>query len=222
MAISKTKNYLVLNCSPSQVAISTKYESFIVPGGTPEAPGTMPLTFDEIAVVNSTSPVFKIGLLRFEPKGEAEMYDALSIVDWQDILTEQKIEDILLHPTKEDLERILAIDNIAYFERIRGVLLGLKNAGVDVSNRVDNLIEKRRIELARRQRKTSIQVVGRNHPAEQPSKEEFDSMKQQLDDMREMMARLMAEKTQVQNSDDANPADKKTAGRKGSKSKSDT
>lgn len=176
MAISKTKNYLVLNCSPSQVAISTKYESYLVPGGTPESPGTLPLTFDEIAVVNSTSPVFKIGLLRFEPKEEEEMYDALSIVGWRDILTEEKIEAILLHPTKEDLERILAIDNIAYFERIRGVLIGLKSAGVDVSNRIDNLIEKRRVELAKHQRKTAIQLVERKQPEEQPSKAEFDSI----------------------------------------------
>lgn len=220
MAISKTKNYLVLNYSPSQVAISTKYESYLVPGGTLESPGTLPLTFDEIAVVNSTSPVFKIGLLRFEPKDEEEMYDALSIVDWRDILTEEKIEDILLHPTKEDLERILAIDNIAYFERIRGVLIGLKSAGVDVSNRVDNLIEKRRIELAKHQRKTSIQLVDRKQPEEQPSKEEFDSMKKQLADMREMMAKLLSQSDTSKQ--DVAFAEKKTgkAG-KGTKQRSD-
>lgn len=220
MAISKTKNYLVLNCSPSQVAISTKYESYLVPGGTPESPGTLPLTFDEIAVVNSTSPVFKIGLLRFEPKEEEEMYDALSIVGWRDILTEEKIEAILLHPTKEDLERILAIDNIAYFERIRGVLIGLKSAGVDVSNRIDNLIEKRRVELAKHQRKTAIQLVERKQPEEQPSKAEFDSMKKQLADMKAMMEKLLAHED-AQNQD-ANAAEKKPVRtNKGTRQKSD-
>ena len=220
MAISKTKNYLVLNCSPSQVAISTKYESYLVPGGTPESPGTLPLTFDEIAVVNSTSPVFKIGLLRFEPKEEEEMYDALSIVGWRDILTEEKIEAILLHPTKEDLERILAIDNIAYFERIRGVLIGLKSAGVDVSNRIDNLIEKRRVELAKHQRKTAIQLVERKQPEEQPSKAEFDSMKKQLADMKAMMEKLLAHED-AQNQD-TNAAEKKPVRtNKGTRQKSD-
>ena len=220
MAISKTKNYLVLNCSPSQVAISTKYESYLVPGGTPESPGTLPLTFDEIAVVNSTSPVFKIGLLRFEHKEEEEMYDALSIVGWRDILTEEKIEAILLHPTKEDLERILAIDNIAYFERIRGVLIGLKSAGVDVSNRIDNLIEKRRVELAKHQRKTAIQLVERQQPEEQPSKAEFDSMKKQLADMKAMMEKLLAHEDAPKQ--DANAAEKKPVRtNKGTRQKSD-
>ena len=220
MAISKTKNYLVLNCSPSQVAISTKYESYLVPGGTPESPGTLPLTFDEIAVVNSTSPVFKIGLLRFEPKEEEEMYDALSIVGWRDILTEEKIEAILLHPTKEDLERILAIDNIAYFERIRGVLIGLKSAGVDVSNRIDNLIEKRRVELAKHQRKTAIQLVERKQPEEQPSKAEFDSMKKQLADMKAMMEKLLAHEDAPKQ--DTNAAEKKPVRtNKGPRQKSD-
>lgn len=220
MAISKTKNYLVLNYSPSQVAISTKYESYLVPGGTLEYPGTLPLTFDEIAVVNSTSPVFKIGLLRFEPKDEEEMYDALSIFDWRDILTEEKIEDILLHPTKEDLERILAIENIAYFERVRGVLIGMKSAGIDVSNRVDNLMEKRRIELAKHQRKTSIQLVERVKPEDQPSKEEFDSMKQQLADMKAMMEKLMShENAPKQGADSAEKKPVRT--NKGTKQKSD-
>ena len=192
MAISKTKNYLVLNESTSPVGIKTKHESYLVQGGTPESPGTLPLTFDEIAVVNSNSPAFKIGLLRFEPAYEADLYEELSITYWRDILTQRQIENILLHPTMEDLERVLAIENSAYFERVRGVLVGLKNAGADVSSKVDRMIEQRRRELSSGQRRTAIKLTPNNDKDERPTKEEFESMKAQLEAMQAMMAKMMS------------------------------
>lgn len=192
MAISKTRNYLVLNHSASPVAVSTKYDSFMVDGGTPESPGSLPLSFDEIAVVNSKSPVFKIGILRFEPAYEAELYEALSIPNWKEIMTDEQIEDALLNPTMETSQKILDIQNDAYFERVRGAMVGLRNAGVDITVKMERMIEQRREEFARRQRKTSIRLVPNEPQKTAPSQAEFDAMKEQLAQMQAMMAKMMS------------------------------
>lgn len=192
MSISKTKNYLVLNYSSSPVGISTKYDSFLVDGGTATEPGTLPLTFDEIAVINSKSAAFKIGLLRFEPAYEEELYEALSITYWRDIMTEADIEHALCHPTLESSQKILDIESDAYFERIRGVMVGLRSAGIDVPGKIERMIEQRRLELAQRKRKTEIRLVSTDEPSRSaPSKEEFDAMKAQLEQMQAMMAAMM-------------------------------
>lgn len=208
MSISKTRNYLVLNHNSSPVSVSTKHESYLISGGTIESPGALPMTFDEIAVVNTTSPAFKIGLLRFEPQVEAEMYEALCIPNWRDILTLEKIEYILLNPSMADMEKILSIENSAYFERVRGVLMGLKNSGADVSSKVDRMIEQRRIELANHQRKTAIKLIPAEKPEQAPSKEEFDAMKAQLAAMQEMMAKMM--QSNATEAEENKPAPKKS------------
>lgn len=192
MAISKTKNYLVLNHSASPVGVSTKYDSFIVDGGSLESPGSLPLSFDEIAVINSKSQVFKIGILRFDPTYEEELYEELAIPRWREILTQEQIEDMLVHPTMEAMQKILDIENEAYFERIRGAMISLRNRGMDITVKVERMIEQRREELARRQRKTSIKVVPHEDEAPVPSQAEFDAMKKKMEEMQEMMAKLLS------------------------------
>lgn len=214
MSISKTKHYMVLNHSASPVCVSTRYDSYLIQGGTQEDPGSMPLTFDEISVINSVSPAFKIGLLRFEPDCEKEMYEALAIANWQDILTLERIEEILLHPTMETMEQIIQIDNVAYFERVRGVFVGLKNAGANLSVQVENVINQRYAEFVKRQRKTSIKLVADEPTAPAPSKEEFDEMKAQLAAMKAMMEQMAASsgdaKTTAKADAEVKPAAKST------------
>lgn len=193
MAISKTKNYLVLNPSASPVSVSTKYESFLIDGGNEESPGSLPLSFDEIAVINSKSPVFKIGILRFDPAVEAELYEALSIPNWKDILTQEQIEEMLISGTMEDLQRLIAIENEAYFGRVRGALVALKNAGADVSTRAADIINARYDELAKHKRKTAIRLTPKEpEKTTSHSQEEFDSMKNELAELKAMMAQMMS------------------------------
>ena len=192
MAISKTKNYLVLNHSASPVGVSTKYDSFLVDGGSVESPGSLPLSFDEIAVINSKSQVFKIGVLRFEPAYEEELYEELAIPRWREIMTQQQIEEALVSPTMETTQKILDIENDAYFERVRGAMVGLRNAGVDITVKMERIIEQRREELARRQRKTSIRLVPHEDEKTAPTQAEFDALREQLAQMQAMMAKLVA------------------------------
>lgn len=192
MSISKTKTYLVLNYSSSPVAVKTKYESLLVPAGTRSEPGALPFGIDDIQTINSNSPTFKIGLLWFEEEYASDIYEELRIIDWKDILTDEQIENIILNPTMESLQRILNIENEAYFERVRGVYMGLKNAGYDISNRVEKVIEPRRLEFVKKQRKSQIKLVPsqtQNNEAV-PTQEEFNSLKDQLAAMQSMIEKL--------------------------------
>lgn len=222
MSISKTKHYLVLNYNSSGVAISTRHDSFIVEGGSADAPGSLPLTFDEIAEVNSKSPAFKIGLLRFAPEVEEALYDALSIPNWRDIWTQEQIENMLRNPTMEMSQKILDIENDLYFERIRGVMLGLRSAGVDIPGKMERMIEQRRLELARRQRKTKIQLVTTEKPEDaQSDKQEMDAMRAELESMKAMMAELLKAQsaTKVAGAEKDQPSVSSAKKRTGSKTK---
>ncbi len=203
MAISKTKNYLVLNYGHSPVCISTKYENYLIPGAEGDMPASLPLTIDEIQVVNSSSPVFRVGMLRFEPDVQKDIYEELRIQDWKDILTDAQIEGILLHPTAETLQRLISIESEPYYERIRGIYMGLKNSGADISMKVATAIEARREEFINRKNKTDIKVTPIEQDAKAVSSKEVDDLKRQLAEMQHMMAKMMAGKA-----DDKEPAKK--------------
>ncbi len=192
MSISKTKNYLVLNYGHSPVGISTRHENYLIPGADGDTPASLPLTIDEIQVVNSNSPVFKVGILRFEEKDEKDIYEELRILNWQDILTDQEIEEILLNPDAESLQGLVSIESEPYYERIRGVYMGLKGSGAAISLNVSNAIEARRDELIRHKRTTDIRVTANSeNQSKAASSEEVDDLKRQLAEMQAMMAKMM-------------------------------
>lgn len=202
------KHYTLLNYSASPVSISTRHESFLVRGGTMDSPGTLLLSLEEITVVNSSSPVFKHGILQFEPQYEAELYEELGIPNWQNLLTLARIEELVRNPTMENLQTIINIEENAQFERVRGVMVGLKSIGVDVSSKTEAVIEERRKEFLLRRRKSQIQLVpnASKQDSDAPSKEEFDAMKEQLAAMQKMFEQLTAA-TSVQVDTSATTAD---------------
>lgn len=192
MAISKTKNYLVLNYGHSPVGVSTRHENYLIPGADGDVPASLPLTIDEIQVINSNSPVFKVGMLRFEEKDEKDIYEELRILNWRDILTDQDIENILLNPDAETLQKLVSIESEPYYERIRGVYMGLKSSGAAISLNVSNAIEARREELLRHKHTTDIRVTANpNGQNKTVSSEEVDDLKRQLAEMQAMMAKMV-------------------------------
>lgn len=187
--ISKEKSYMVYNTSSSPLCLSTRYESFVIEGGTPESPSGIPLTLDEILIINSRSPVFKIGAAWFDEEDQADIYAALRIHNWQDILTDREIEAILRDPTMEGLQRIVDIDNIAYFERVRGIFTYLNNIGAQMSMQVQKVVKTRYKELQRRQTTSSIRVVPHaDAGGPNPAQAEIDELKRQLAEMQKLMA----------------------------------
>ena len=125
-----------------------------------ENPSIIPLTFGEIRFINGQSKIFREGFLKFEPEVEEEVFKALQVHNWKDIMSEKDIMDMILNPTQAKLERIIKITSISMFERIRNILTKMKNVGMyDISNRVVEIIEYRYQELYRNRTKSELVVT---------------------------------------------------------------
>ena len=195
--LDKNKTYLVLNYSGSPIAVSTRHESYIISGGNSEEPASMPLSVDEIVQINSNSPVFKIGLLWFEEEFQEELYKECRIRNWENILRDKEIEDIILHPTLEKLERLLSIQNEQYFERCYGIYIGLKNSNHSIKQNVENVMLARRKELRNRKYKTGILLTKKetnvvSEEALKETQEQNVKLTKEVDELKAMVAQLLA------------------------------
>ena len=187
--LDKSRLYMVINYGRSPVCVASRTQSMKIPGADGNTPAEQPLSLDEIVEINSMCGAFKLGLLRFEDEYEEEIYDLLRIRDWRDILTDKQIEDILLHPTMDSLQKIVDIKDPLSFDRVRGIYTGLKSVAADIPGKVDMVINERARELAKKITTSKIQLV--------PKKEEnseVEALKEQMARMQEQMAALAAEK----------------------------
>ena len=165
MAIKDMKTINVLNYNQNIVIVSTKHDSYTIePAINSENPTSLPLSLDEILYINGNSAAFKTGILRFPKEIEKEMYeDYLRIPNWEDLLTIQDIEKIILHPTIEGLTKIINIKDTGMFDRVRGVFVRLKNTNDDdISLRVEKIIQARLDELRRGDRNTEIIIKAKD------------------------------------------------------------
>lgn len=221
MALQKERTYMVLNYNSSPIALTTKNGSFLLEGGTRTNPAVLPMTIDEIVTANTNGYAFKYGFARFEEEFQEDIYQEIRIHNWKEILTDEEIEYIIVHPTAENLERIIAIENEIYFGRVVGVHFGLKSIFADISPKVDLVIEQRKTELRNKQRKSEI-VISKSVSAPVNSgvnQEEIDNIKVQnemlMAQMAEMKKMLENQQSIAKNADTVQPTDgeKKTAGR---------
>ncbi|MBQ2641129.1 MAG: hypothetical protein IJG15_03940 [Lachnospiraceae bacterium] len=190
--LDKSRLYMVINYGRSPVCVASRTQSMKIPGSDGKTPAEQPLSLDEIIEINSLGGAFKLGLLRFEEEYEEEIYDLLRIRDWRSILTDEQIEDILLHPTLETLQKIVDIKDQLTFDRVRGIYTGLKSVAADVPGKVDTVINERAREFARKITTSRIQLVPKKDESS-----EVEALKEQMAKMQEQMAALAAEKQQT-------------------------
>lgn len=190
--LDKNSLYLVLNLSGSPVSVPTRNGSVLVPGGSQESPGTMPMSFDDIVYGNSVSNAYKLKILCFEPEVEGELYEALRNYNWQDILTNEQIKQIVLHPTMEGLQKFIDITEPAYFERVRGVYISLRNAGLEISNKVGRVIDGRYQELLKRKFTSEIKLKPTNEtPNGYVTTEQYEDLVSKNQELENMIRSLM-------------------------------
>jgi len=138
-----------------------------------------------------------MGLLWFEEEFQEDLYKECRIRNWKDILTDSEIEDIILHPTLEKLERLLAIENEQYFERCYGIYIGLKNSNHSIKQNVEHVMLARRKELRNRKYKTGILLTKKETPAVseevlKETQEQNAKLTQEVDELKAMVAQLLA------------------------------
>lgn len=211
--IDRSQLYIIKNENSSPVAIRTRTDSILVAGAeNGDIPTTIPLTFDDIVYINSTSNAFKIGLLFFETEYEEDWYSTLKIQNWKNIMHNSEIEEILLNPSVDGLQKILDITNEQYFERVRGIFTGLKFSGADISVKVESLIRERYYEFSRKTYKTKIELK-KNYEKENKSDKLVADLSAQVAALMKQVEELTAKSAQpvVEESKPTKQASSKTA-----------
>lgn len=222
MSIKENVSIPVLNYNESNVCIPTNISTHILPPAVDGVPSVDYLSFAEINYVNGISDCFRTGMVRFDDNDKEEVYSALNIANWENILTNDEIRDILLNPTIDGLQRIIDVTNRSIFDRIRTIFVSLKeNTDNDISNRVIKIMETREQEFKRGVYNTQIVLKPKDIPEKSVSNDEINAIKEQnamlmeqLAEMQKMIASLKNDKSETPNTETA-----KKVGRPSTKNK---
>lgn len=204
----------VLNCDDNVVVISSlNNKGYTFEPGNVEEPCVIPIPPEEIQYMNSTSSAFKNGVLRFRPEEQNEIFDALGIKG-NDVMFVEDIDDAIVNPTVENLQRMIDVKDGAQFERIRGRFYRMTNLGEDLSTKVKRLIDERYKELRAGKRNSELSVVPVTKPVENVQAE-LDLAKSQMAEMQKQMAAMMLQMQGLMDSQNASDvsAEKTTAKR---------
>lgn len=161
-------------------------------------PTVISLTLSDLRNAASTSEVFSDGWLFFDKDVEAEIYKELHIVNWEEILTNSEIEEILMVPTAEGIQRLIDINTSSCFERVRACLFKLQSEGAKIEHSVVNTVDRRFAELQQRIRKSEMKAVISEPPVNtemEKVKAQNEALQEQMAQMQEMMAKLLANQT---------------------------
>lgn len=201
--ITQAEKINVLNYNENKVSVMVSpTESFTFePSIDGEIPSVIPMTFEQIRYANNYN-TFRGGFLFFEESREKEIYEELGINNWEAILNNKEIREILLNPSFEGLKKIVDIKDSAVFERVRAAFHKLKSEGTsDVSVRVQQIISTRYKELQNKKVNTSI-VLEKKDIVQPASNKEVESlraenkaMQEQLANMQAMMEKLLAQQS---------------------------
>lgn len=193
------QNITVLNYNENDVFVDSSKEHYKFNASRDGINPTMQdIPISELQYICSNTDIFVTGWLTFNEDEKEEIFTALRVPNWRDILTNEDIREILTNPTMEGLQRILDITSITYFDRVRIVMFKLLSEGIDISSKVKNVVDRRYDELQKRQRITSIVLNPRveekkvsNEQVKELSEQNV-KLQEQIEQMKQMMEKLMA------------------------------
>ena len=200
MSIKENLAIKLYNYNPFVLSITTNIRTYqLEPCYDTNFPSFATVTYSELDYFNSTSSALRNGMIVIDESVRDDVYEALHIIDTDKILFNDDIEEILIHPTREGLEKIISNTDESVFNRVNGIYVGLINSGEhDISNRVTNIITMRRDEIRRGMLKTQIQLVAKDDNIKATNediesvKAQNENLQTQLNQMQEMMAKLLA------------------------------
>lgn len=205
--IKETEKISVLNYNENRVSVKvspTESYSF-EPSLDGINPTTISMTIDQIRFANNHN-VFRNGFLFFDKSKEKDVYEIIGISDWENILTNDDIREIIIHPTFDGLNKLISIKDDAMFERVRAAYHKLKYENIyDISVRVAQIIETRYKELQNKKIHTSIVLEKKDIATPIDNKEvenlksANEAMQKQLEEMQKMMSELLAKKDDDKN-----------------------
>lgn len=157
MAIEE-KTYLLFNHSPSKVVVGLRDNTVVIDGASDGVPSSFPFTLSELQYINNKCQILKNGTLRPAEEQEEYIYNTLRIPNWTNILTNEQVEDYILHPSVERIESLLNIKDTAYYNRVYGIFISLRNANAPITANVARIIVGRHHELRDGKRDTEFSV----------------------------------------------------------------
>ena len=189
------KHIPVLNYNESCVCIKVSPDKSIkLDPAVGNEPYLIPLTLDEIRYANNGT-AFKTGTLEFPPELEEEIYDELRI-DTSKVMKLSEIRDILITPTKDGLIKIVSMQSLSDFDRVRGQFQKLKYEGYKLTLDIARIIDRRTSELFNNQTKTNIQISDADSVK---NNEKVSTLERELEEMKALLAQFMAEKDSNKN-----------------------
>lgn len=193
MALKDSAFVKVYNYNPFILSVGDK---MLEPCYNYDEPTYDSISVDQLQYINSNSNAVRNGLVRFDKNEEDDIYAELG-VDKSRIIKNEEIDDIILNPTQEKLQKLLDIIDPSVFDRVVTIHQGLISSGAyDISNRVTMVIEEREKEFRRNILTTQIKLIKvepKKVDAEvEEVKKQNEDLQAQLNQMQEMMAQLLA------------------------------
>lgn len=210
MSKIQDKQYIkVYNYSPTKICVSTRTKNLTFEPCNDGVPSMEYLSFEDIEYLNGKSGVFRRGELRFSEDEEAAIFDALRCPDWQNtIISETDIDNMILHPTDDTVEKIVGITDVSTIDRIRGKVVFYINNGRDVSVKLADVVSRRANEIYRGKMKSEI--LTKKIDVNAPQSEDVAALKAELAEMKAAMAKL-TEKSEPEQAASAGGTAKATA-----------
>lgn len=191
-----TQNINVLNYNENEVFVNSAKEHYKFNASRDgRIPAVIPMPLSEVQNISSNTDIIITGWLTFDDDVKEDIFKELRIPNWKDILTNEDIEDILTHPTIDGLQKIIDIENLTYFDRVRMIMFKLINNGIDITTKVNRIVNQRYNELQNRQRKSRIILTKKDTSLPDDKVRELSeqnaSLQSQLDEMKKMMEKMM-------------------------------
>lgn len=194
-----TQNINVLNYNENDIYVDSAREHYKFSASRDgKTPSIIAMPLSELQYIATNTNGIHTGWLTFDEEDKEEIFKLLRIQNWKDILTNEDIEEILLHPTMESMQRLIDIDNQSYFDRVRIIMFKLIRDGADITKKVSDIIDQRYNELARKQRISSITLRKKdesrfaNHDEVQELSKQNELLRKQMEEMKTMMEKLVS------------------------------
>lgn len=197
-----TQNINVLNYNENEVFVDSGKEHYKFSASRDgKTPTIVPMSLNELQYIASNTDIILTGWLTFDEDIKEDIFKELRIPNWKNILSNEEIQNILVHPTMEGLQKLLDITNHTYFDRVRIIMFKLMSDGIDITTKVSRIVDQRYNELRNKQRITSIiltQKDTRKYASPDDLKElseQNQTLQNQLDEMKKMMEQMMKAQT---------------------------
>lgn len=194
-----TQNINVLNYNENEVFVDSAKEHYRFSASRDGiVPTVVPMSLNEVQYIASNTDVIRTGWLTFDDDIKEEIFQDLRMVNWREILSNEDIAYILTHPTLEGLQKILDITNQTYFDRVRIIMFKLIRDGIDITTKVNRIVEQRYKELQIKQRISSVILTPKDtqqYATPDEVKElsmQNEQLQSQLDEMKKMLEQMMS------------------------------